>query len=51
MKAAIGGDAEIVHMVIKKLRETIAATRHDAETAMQVCDSLDQLSRISINIP
>ena len=43
MKAAIGGDAEILHMVLKKLRETVAATSDDADTAMQVSDhrSLD----------
>ena len=49
MKAAIGGDPEIVKMVLKKLRETIAAG-DGSEGAMQVCDYVNQLSETCINI-
>ena len=49
MKAAIGGDPEIVHMVLKKLKETLTAG-DDAEKAMQVCDHANQLSETCINI-
>ena len=48
MKAAIGGDPEIVQIVLKKLRET-TDTADDAEKAMQVCDCVNQLNT-NINI-